>query len=266
MAMICHQRQIRDMLAAEQPRPAMSSLAGCRVAAIDLPQARRIILTYEWLGTMGRPPAACYGLLDCDDTVIGALTFSSGPNHTRERLLGKEHAAKVICLERGACVHWAHQHAASFLIGRAVRLAAATHGWEVFYAYSDEAAGDIGTVYQATNWLYFGKGPGATGRNGFRVAIQPPGVADDDLVNHLSTRELRRGKLGRLIDDFIKHNNVERPNRMQIAQGFGYRKIWRHEKHFYVLPARHRQRWLRLLEAKGWTPRDYPKRPITLPA
>jgi hypothetical protein len=51
-------------------------------------------------------------------------------------------------------VHWAHPHAASRLIAHAVKFAAADFGWRVFLAYADMAAGEVGTVYQACNWLY----------------------------------------------------------------------------------------------------------------
>ena len=32
-----------------------------------------------------------------------------------------------------------------------------TTKYRIFYAYSDESAGEIGTVYQACNWYYLGK-------------------------------------------------------------------------------------------------------------
>ena len=58
-------------------------------------------------------------------------------------------------------MHWAHPHAASFLIPKACKLAAKAFGWRIFNAYADSTAGEIGTVYQAVNWLYLGIGAGA---------------------------------------------------------------------------------------------------------
>jgi hypothetical protein len=60
--------------------------------------------------------------------------------------------------------HWAHPHTASFFIPRVIAQASADHGWRIFYAYSDPEAGEIGTVYQATNWLYIGQGVGRAHR------------------------------------------------------------------------------------------------------
>jgi len=83
------------------------------------------------------------------------------PGGTNSRLLcGEEWKDRTIALNRGACVHYAHQHAGSFLIPRALKLASEDFGWRVFIAYSDAEAGEIGTIYQACNWLYLGTGNG----------------------------------------------------------------------------------------------------------
>ena len=52
------------------------------------------------------------------------------------------------------------------MISRACKLAAADHGWKIFYAYADPKAGEIGTVYQAANWVYLGVGVGRGGDKG----------------------------------------------------------------------------------------------------
>ena len=61
----------------------------------------------------------------------------------------------VIQLGRGACVHWAHPHSASKLISASLK-EIEKRGFNVVVAFSDPAAGEIGTVYQASNWLYCG--------------------------------------------------------------------------------------------------------------
>jgi hypothetical protein len=52
-------------------------------------------------------------------------------------------------------VHWAHPHSASFLVNAACR-EMTNKGYDIFVAYSYANAGEIGTVYQASNWLYCG--------------------------------------------------------------------------------------------------------------
>jgi hypothetical protein len=66
-----------------------------------------------------------------------------------------EYADRLLQLQRGACVHWAHHHAASRLIAYSLA-EEEKRGTRIVVAFSDPAAGEIGTVYQATNWLYCG--------------------------------------------------------------------------------------------------------------
>ena len=157
--MVCHQRKIRDDLMASDPRPVRQTLDGCGVIPITRAQAESVILTYEWLGTMPKVGRAYYGLV-CDDELHGVACFGEGMGTNAKNLCGEANASKAIALERGACVHYAHPHAASFLIANACKQAAEDHGWRIFYAYSDAEAGEIGTVYQACNWLYIGTGVG----------------------------------------------------------------------------------------------------------
>jgi len=50
----------------------------------------------------------------------------------------------------------APHNAASFLISRACKMAAVDKGWRIFFAYADPEAAELGTMYQACNWLYIG--------------------------------------------------------------------------------------------------------------
>jgi len=62
-------------------------------------------------------------------------------------------------LARGACVHWTPPGSASKLIASALKLLKEDDpNVRVVIAYSDTDAGEIGTVYQATNWYYIGNG------------------------------------------------------------------------------------------------------------
>jgi hypothetical protein len=147
----------------------MASLECCSVVEVPFAEAKAIITRYEWLGTMPATPKACYGLKARDGELVGVACFDRGPAPESADICGREQRADAICLARGACVHWAHPHAASFLIARACKLAHKQFGWSIFYAYSDPLAGEIGTVYQACNWLYLGAGTGRSeGRSRLR--------------------------------------------------------------------------------------------------
>ncbi len=126
------------------------------VREIDYRTAQKIILEYEWLGTMAGGYITSYGIYwqgCCGGVIVfGHPTVMS----LKSSVAGEKYQDKVIQLQRGACVHWAHPHAASFLISRGLKYIG-QKGYKIVIAYSDPDAGEVGTVYQATNWLYCGK-------------------------------------------------------------------------------------------------------------
>jgi hypothetical protein len=163
---VAHQQRVRLQEAALDPRPQMASLEGCTVAAVPFAEAKALIVRYEWLRSMPTGTRACYGLRTPNGELAGAVVFALGPAPESADLCGPEHRDRTICLARGACVHWAHQHAASFLVTRACRLAHTEFGWKVFYAYSDPVADERGVIYRACNWLYLGTGVGRSKNRG----------------------------------------------------------------------------------------------------
>lgn len=232
---VAYQRAIREVEAAREPREQLASLAGCDVKAISPDEARRVILRYEWLRSMGRA-AACYGLVSGAHELLGVACFGWPGSPESRDICGREHRERAVCLERGACVHWAPSNAASFLIRRALRLAHRDFGWSIFYAYADEDAGEIGTVYQASNWLYIGQGVGRTeGR--MREDFKTP---DGQIV---SSRTLRHRGLTK--------NAV-------LAKGWAV--IYRQPKHKYVWFEGRDRRRLRAACRYPFVP--YPKRAV----
>ncbi|WP_426438551.1 hypothetical protein [Bradyrhizobium genosp. P] len=167
MEAVAHQRKIRDREAARDAsgRADDDTRDYIYVEPITLEQARAFILKYEWLGTVGHP-RACYGLLDGFGTLIAVATFGIPAGQESRDICGRDNRDKAICLERGACAHFAHKHTASHFIPRVLEMASRDHGWTIFYAYADEAAGEIGTIYQACNWLYIGQGTGRPSHRG----------------------------------------------------------------------------------------------------
>jgi hypothetical protein len=216
----CYQRLVRERAAREDPRDGLESLAGCRVVPINNTLAAEIILKYEWLGTMGRA-TACYGLVSDRSTypndpnvegreLLGVACFGRGPGLYGGDVCGDTYRDLAVCLERGACVHWAPKNAASFLIRNAVRQAAHDHGWRIFYAYADPAAGEIGTVYQAANWHYLGQGPGRTSRKRKSRFVRPDGTTvSSRMLHHYGLTRAQAAERGwRAIEVPTKHKYV----------------------------------------------------------
>jgi hypothetical protein len=128
------------------------SKAVCR--EITYGQAKSIIEEYEWLGTMGTTQYH-YGIF-FENMLAGAICFGYFQAMLGySNYVGRDYAKSGIQLSRGACVHWAHPHSASKLIAYGLKQMQ-LKGYKYVIAFSDSRAGEIGTVYQASNWIYLG--------------------------------------------------------------------------------------------------------------
>jgi hypothetical protein len=114
---IAHQRKIREEMALTNPRESASTLDGYSVETISRNDAIPIIMHYEWLRTIGRS-TIFVGLLSPLREIEGVACFGWGPGGNIRRMIG----VPALCLERGACVHYAPQNAASYLISMACKL------------------------------------------------------------------------------------------------------------------------------------------------
>ena len=207
--MICHQRQIRDARKDDHLVPDDFSTA--LVREIPFSEAKEVILEYEWLGNMGTTLRS-FGLF-FDGELAGVECFGvTGGTNVSASICGSAYADRVMTLCRGACVPWAHPHSASFLITRACNLLA-EEGKNVFVAYSDMKAGEIGTVYQASNWVYCGM----TGRSGHTVQSPSGRLYDERVVSNL-TRDRGSYKGGPF---FRRPTRAEMKNIM-LRQGYKF--------------------------------------------
>jgi hypothetical protein len=223
-----HQRLIRERLAEEAPRASSASLAGYSVETISRAEALPLILRYEWLGTLG-PATIFIGLLSPTRELEGAACFGWGPTGPIRLLIGEP----ALCLERGACVHYAPRNAASFLINNACKLVMRVTGVSRFFAYSDPMAGEYGGVYQAAGWVYLGQGLNGKDGRAMRLFVLPPGKDGDKPYNWQTTRVLRRQK-----------PRLSLPE----ARLAGWQIARRHAKHVYVINVgRDRKKWLKSL-------------------
>jgi hypothetical protein len=234
VAPIAHQRRIREREAARDPRPQMDTLEGCTVAEVSFAEAKALVTRYEWLRTMPATPRACYGLKTHDGELVGVACFDRGPAPESGDICGRERRDLAVCLARGACVHWAHRHAASFLISRACKLAHRQFGWRVFYAYADPMAGEIGTVYQAANWFYLGAGTGrGRGKGRLRFFSRRDG-------KWRSARGLRKPKTAladlRTHPDWIAEWTPDKGRYVFFAGSHRERKAMRASLRYPVLP------------------------------
>tara|TARA_R100001369_G_C3278379_1_gene161486 strand:+ start:43 stop:921 length:879 start_codon:yes stop_codon:yes gene_type:complete len=148
---VCFQHQLRKSLDDDRPR---SNINNSVVYQIPFKMAQNFILKYEWLGTMGTTKIS-FGMF-CEDELVGVMCFgmTAGTGALSE-VFGEEKKHLGLVLVRGACASHAHQHSGSWMIGQAKK-ELAKRGYNFVIAYSDPEAGEIGTLYQATNWNFYG--------------------------------------------------------------------------------------------------------------
>jgi len=221
------QRQIREKRANEALDADMFgnwwdeidlSLKNSIIEEISFDQAKNIIEKYEWLGTMGTTEIS-YGLI-CGGAIVGVACFgrTAGTNASSS-VFGQDRDVGVMTLCRGACVHFAHEHSASHLISAACQNIADKGIAKALLAYSDPEAGEIGTVYQACNWIYTGM---TSPTEKFRT---PAGDVKDARLVSAYTRDRRGG---------VMKYKRSRAEQKIIMINSGHTFFKGHSKHRYI--------------------------------
>jgi hypothetical protein len=162
--MKAHQRIIRERKQSENGNEGLfgawwsyidTSFDKAQIHEIANEQAAAVIRDYEWLGDMPQAVTTCWGLL-WERTIAGVLVFAEKPGSNLASDKSSIVPQEALYLARGACVHWAPPNAASFFINAVCQKL----GNVSVLAYSDPAAGEVGTIYQALGWVYIGKSRG----------------------------------------------------------------------------------------------------------
>jgi hypothetical protein len=250
--MIAWQRAIRDEQALLAPHAVPADLSTATVREISHAQAKSIIERYEWLARLDKTKAMpsvrfCYGLFFADELAGVECFGATGGTNVAASVCGARDTDKVLTLCRGACVHWAPKNAASHLINKACELLG-DRGFYIFVAYSDVDAGEIGTVYQAANWLYCGM----TNSGGHRLRF--PDGREVDARNISGYARRRSSDLF-----FFKPTRHEMQEKLMAE---GCELIPRSPKHRYVgiFGTGSMRRALR--KALRWDVLPYPKREV----
>jgi hypothetical protein len=158
-ANVAWQKQLRDQYLDEGMPPVPHlDIKQAIVRPVGRRLAEQIILKYEWLGTMASS-AYHYGIFFgdyCAGVVcIGTGALLAGAYLSDQFGLIPEN---ILVLARGANVHWSPTGTNSRLVSIACRLVRRDTAKSLIIAFSDSDAGEIGTIYQACNWVYIGRG------------------------------------------------------------------------------------------------------------
>jgi hypothetical protein len=247
--MKAHQRLVRE-LRAKLPDPLLKKkrklaedFSPANVERISFDVAKNVILPNEYLGSMGSA-SHCFGLYFGEYLASVVCFGSTAGTNVAASVCGPEHASKVTVLVRGATEPWAHEHSASYLIPRACDMMAAK-GKPIIVAYSDPAGGEVGTIYQACNFLYTGM---TSGSQRYR---DPDGKLHNTRQIHGLTRDRRNGEL-----NYTRTRAEQR--RLLVEQGCTFEKEG--GKHRYVHFAGDRRTKRLLKKALKWDVVPHPRR------
>lgn len=128
------------------------ALEGFYVSPVDTSVAHKMVVLNHYLHRKG-PCSRAFGLFDPNQQLVGVVTYGIPASVPLVKgLLGPENRALVGELTRLWVDDSVPRNGESFLIGRSIR----DSGFEVLVSFADTSQQHVGTVYQATNWLYTG--------------------------------------------------------------------------------------------------------------
>jgi hypothetical protein len=175
------------------------------------------------------PCSFAFGLFDKSD-IIGVICYgtpSSAP--LRRGLCGESEVNNVIELTRLWIKDGTEKNVESYLIGNTLKLV----NKEIIVSFAEIDAGHVGTVYQATNWIYTGLSAKRT-----NWTIEGLNLHCQTIADKYTAEELRE-KFG------DKFKTVERPR-----------------KHRYIFFNCHKKRKKELLGKLKYPILPYPKKNI----
>ena len=120
-------------------------------------RVKKFIERYEWLEKMPSRPTHRF-IAKYKDIVIGVIVMATP--YTFSNIIGRnnKHLEKLIA--RGATISWAPKNTGSWLIMKSIQWMVQHTEFRVFSGYSDIEANELGTIYQACNFIYLGQNSG----------------------------------------------------------------------------------------------------------
>lgn len=153
---ICHQKLRRDATEAEDRKagfrfdlsPQDFTFTNERLTKEHVAFIER----YEWLGKIGWAVKWCFTARH-EGKLAGVVLMS-------EPTMATKYKKYEALIQRGAASSWAPKNTNSKLVMFSCRWMVQNTEKRLFTCYSDPSAGEIGTIYQACNFLYLGRGWG----------------------------------------------------------------------------------------------------------
>jgi len=136
-------------------------------------EAKQFIERHEWLGTVSNYPTHLFTATY--KGILSGVVFHDMPT-AFSKLLGEDTKQMERLISRGACISFSPKGLASSLIMYSIRWSAANTPYKLFTAYSDVEAKELGTIYQACNFIYLGQKFGA--KKQYRSPVSGKWISD----------------------------------------------------------------------------------------
>lgn len=125
-----------------------------RVKPIPAATARDLLVRHHYLHSFPGGTQLNFGVFS-ENRFMGAITFGVGPTNAHRLVDGAE-ARDCLTLTRLWLDDELPKNSESRVIGLCLRALRKHTGVKFVLSYADPAQGHIGTIYQATNWIYTG--------------------------------------------------------------------------------------------------------------
>jgi hypothetical protein len=125
------------------------------IHAIPYRHAMAMVVEHHYLHRRA-PASFCYGLFESSGQMVGTIVYGKPASPSLcNGIAGPEESSRVIELTRLWIADMTPKNAESFLIGNSLKML--PDEFDIVVSFAEIGAGHVGTVYQATNWIYTGK-------------------------------------------------------------------------------------------------------------
>lgn len=122
-----------------------------------LGEAKSFVSEFHYSKGCSHTAVYAHGLFRKGEDVMLGVALWLPPTKPAAQSVNRDQWRRVLSLSR-LCIHPSlGTNAASFLMGRSIRLVREIGEWVSLVTYADEFMNHTGNIYRATNWTYVGK-------------------------------------------------------------------------------------------------------------
>lgn len=123
----------------------------------DVGEAKHLIAAEHYAGGYSNTFVYLHGLYRVKDCALLGAAQWLPPTRPAAQTVNPRQWTRVLSLSRLVVHPDVPKNAASFLLGRSIRIIRQDGKWVSLVTFACESQGHIGIIYQATNWIFVGK-------------------------------------------------------------------------------------------------------------